>query len=165
MNQQESPVPTRVSARLVRLGLDLPASSPPVVAGYSPLFVPFRRSGNQIHVSGRLAKRDGRVWVGKVGGDVSLADAHEAARGTALELVSVLRDAVADLETIRLVKLLVFVNGAPDFLHPHQVADAASARLIDIFSDRGAHARSAVSVAQCPFGACLEIELLAEVQI
>lgn len=163
MKDREQAPSASAAERLAMLELKLPTVTPPVVPGYTPAFVPFRRSGSQIHVSGRLAKREGQVLVGKVGAEISLPEAREAARGIALELVSVLREAAGDLEKVRLVKLFAMINGAPDFLDPHKVADGASELFLAVFAERGAHARSAISVVQCPFGACMELDLLAEI--
>ncbi|HNN91114.1 MAG TPA: RidA family protein [Pseudomonadota bacterium] len=165
MNPSEPAQPARVNQRLAALGIELPSLLPPVAPGYTPAFVPYRRSGTQIHVSGRLAKRDGQVLCGKVGADISLAEAREAARSVAIEFLSVLREAAGELDKVRVVKLFAMVNGAPDFCEPHRVADAASELLLAVFGPSGAHARSAISVTQCPFAACLELELLAEIDV
>lgn len=164
MREPENPKSSSVHQRLAALGIELPSALPPVAQGYRPAFVPFRRSGSQIHVSGRLAKRAGQVWGGKVGADLSLALAQQAARGIAIELLSVLHEATGDLEQVRLVKLFAMVQGAVDFIAPHEVADAASELLVAVLGEHGAHARSAISVVACPFGACVELELLAEIR-
>ncbi|MFT3771495.1 MAG: RidA family protein [Minicystis sp.] len=162
MTEETRSAKETVDARLRALGIELPALTPPVVAGYVPAFVPFVRTANQIHVSGRLGKRDGQVLVGKVGREISLSDARQAAQDVAIEIVSVLREAAGDLDRVRIVKLFAMVNGAPDFMEPHRVADGASELFTRVFGERGRHARSAISVAQCPFGACVELDLLAE---
>lgn len=74
-----------------------------------------------------------------------------------------LQTAVGSLNNVkRIVKLLVLVNSAPDFTEPHVVANGASELLLEVFGERGAHARSAFGVAQIPFGSCIEIEIIAE---
>jgi enamine deaminase RidA (YjgF/YER057c/UK114 family) len=152
-----------IDERLRALDLVLPDAVPPVVDGYVPAFAPFVRSGDQIHLSGRLGKENGKPLCGKVGGEISLEQGKVAARGVAVELLAVLKGAVGDLDNVRrIVKLLVMVNGAPNFTEPHRVADGASELLVQVFGERGIHARSAVSVAQVPFGACVEIEMIAE---
>jgi enamine deaminase RidA (YjgF/YER057c/UK114 family) len=79
-------------------------------------------------------------------------------------MLAILKSAVGDLDSVRrIVKLLVMVNGAPSFTEPHRVADGASELLVQVFGERGIHARSAVSVAQVPFGACVEIDMIAEI--
>jgi enamine deaminase RidA (YjgF/YER057c/UK114 family) len=110
-----------------------------------------------------LARRMVSPSAGKVGEEISLEQGKLAARGVAIELLAVLKAAAGDLDNVRrIVKLLVMVNGAPNFTEPHRVADGASELLVQVFGERGIHARSAVSVAQVPFGACVEIDLIAE---
>ena len=76
-----------------------------------------------------------------------------------------LEAAVGDLDNVgRIVKLWVMVNGAPNFTEPHRVADGASELLVQVFGERGIHARSAVSVARVPFGACVEIDMIAKLR-
>jgi len=98
-----------------------------------------------------------------VGEKISLEQGKLAARGVAIELLAVLKAAAGDLDNVRRkVRLLVMVNGAPNLTEPHRVAGGASELLVQVFGERGIHARSAVSVAQVPFGACVEIDLIAE---
>lgn len=154
-----------VEDRIRELGIVLPGAPPPVAAGYQPAFAPYARSaGPLIHLSGRLAKKDGALLVGKVGSEVDLATAKAAAREIAIELVSVLKQATGDLDRVRsIVRLFVMVNGAPGFTEPHRVADGASELLAEVFGPAGAHARSAMVAAELPFGVAVEIDLVAEV--
>ena len=118
-----------IDERLKTLGIGLPDVMPPVVGGYVPAFAPFIRSGDQIHLSGRLGKENGMPHCGKVGGEITLEQGKVAARGAAVELLAVLKGAVGDLDNVRrIVKLFVMVNGAPNFTEPHRVADGASVR-------------------------------------
>jgi enamine deaminase RidA (YjgF/YER057c/UK114 family) len=145
--------------KLSAIGISLPSVTPSVA-----LFVPFVRAGNLIFVSGHIARRNGEPWVGRLGEHITIADGREAARGIAIELLSALHAATSDLNSItRIVKLLVLVNSAPAFTEPHVVANGASELFNEVFGDRGPHARSAIGVAQLPLGACVEIELIAEV--
>jgi len=147
-----------VYEKLKEKGIILPKVGKPVAA-----FVPWVKAGNLIFVSGNIAKRDGRPWAGKLGKEISLEDGKEAARGIAIDLMSVLHSAIGDLEKVRrIVKLLVLVNSDPGFTEQHLVANGASELLVEVFGERGAHARSAFGVAQIPLGACVEIELVAE---
>jgi len=148
-----------IQAKLAALNIQLPALSPPVAA-----FVPFVRTGSLVFLSGHIAKRDGRPWTGKLGDDLTTADGIAAARATAVELLATLQLACGgDLDRVaRIIKLLVLVNSTPYFTEQHLVANGASQLLVDLFGDRGAHARSAFGVAQIPLGACIEIELVAE---
>jgi enamine deaminase RidA (YjgF/YER057c/UK114 family) len=154
-----------IEKRLASLGIALPDAIPPVVPGYTPVFAPFVRSGDQIYLSGRLGKENGNPLSGKVGGEISLDQAKLAARHLAIELLAVLKAAAGDLGSVRrIVKLVVMVNGAPHFTEPHKVADGASELLVQVLGERGIHARTAVCVAQTPFGVCVEIDMIAEVE-
>jgi enamine deaminase RidA (YjgF/YER057c/UK114 family) len=149
-----------VYERLRALNVSLPEIKPPVAA-----FVPFVRTGNLVYLSGHIAKRDGHPWSGKLGKEITTAQGKEAARSIAIELLATLQAAIGDLnEVARFVKLLVLVNSAMDFTEQHLVANGASELFLEVFGERGAHARSAFGVAQIPFGSCVEIELIAEVR-
>jgi enamine deaminase RidA (YjgF/YER057c/UK114 family) len=147
-----------VSERLRQLGITLPAATTPVAA-----FVPFLRSERLIFLSGHIAKRDGKPWVGKLGAELSTSDGKQAARSVAIDLMGTLQAAVENLDNIgRIVKLMVLVNSAPGFTEQHLVANGASELLMEVFGKGGAHARTAFGVAQVPLGSCVEIELIAE---
>jgi enamine deaminase RidA (YjgF/YER057c/UK114 family) len=149
-----------VYKRLDALKISLPQVEPPVAA-----FVPVVRSGNLLFVSGHIAKKEGKPWAGKLGENLVTAQGKEAARGIAIELLATLHAAIGDLNKLtRVVKLLVLVNSAPNFTEQHLVANGASELLVEVFGEKGAHARSAFGVAQIPLGACVEIELVAEVR-
>jgi enamine deaminase RidA (YjgF/YER057c/UK114 family) len=144
--------------KLKALGIVLPPITPPAAA-----FVPFVRSGNLLFVSGHIAKKEGQPWAGKLGADLTTAQGKEAAREIAIQLLGTLHAATGDLNKIaRVTKLLVLVNSAPTFTEQHLVANGASELLVELFGDSGKHARSAFGVAQIPLGACVEIELIAE---
>lgn len=147
-----------VYEKLKEKGITLADVAKPVAA-----FVPWVKSGNLIFTSGNIAKQDGKPWAGKLGKEISVEDGKKAARGIAIDLMAVLHAATGDLEKVRrIVKLLVLVNSDPGFTEQHLVANGASELLVEIFGERGAHARSAFGVAQIPLGACVEIELVAE---
>jgi enamine deaminase RidA (YjgF/YER057c/UK114 family) len=151
-------------ARLRELGIDLSDIPPPIADGYVPKFAPWARSGDHISLSGRLAKTGGQLLVGKVGVDIVPGAARSAARDVVIELLGVLKAAVGDLDHVsQVVRMLVMVNGAPGFNEPHRIADGASELLVEIFSERGLHARTALVAADLPFGAALEIDLVVEV--
>jgi len=150
--------------RLNALQITLPDVQPPVVDGYVAAFVPFVRTGNLIYLSGRLAKKNGKLWSGKVGEQITTLEGKQAARGIAIELLATLQAALGDLDKIkRIVKLMVLVNSTPNFTESHVVANGASELFLEIFGERGAHARTSHGGAEIPFGACVEIELIAEV--
>jgi enamine deaminase RidA (YjgF/YER057c/UK114 family) len=135
-----------------------------MVDGYVAAFVPFVRTGHLVYLSGRLAKKDGKLWSGKVGEQITTLDGKQAARGIAIELLATLQAALGDLDKIkRIVKLMVLVNSTPNFTESHVVANGASDLFLEIFGERGAHARTSFGGAEIPFGACVEIDLIAEV--
>lgn len=145
--------------RLRSLSIELPELARPAAA-----FVPYVRSGKQIFLSGNIARKNGAPWRGKLGAEITTEEGKNAARSIAIELMGTLHAATGDLNGIaRIVKLLVLVNSTPDYIEQHLVANGASELLIDVFGERGKHARSAFGVAQLPLGSCVEIELIAEV--
>jgi enamine deaminase RidA (YjgF/YER057c/UK114 family) len=148
-----------VYEKLKALNIVLPELTPPAAA-----FVPFLRTGNLVYLSGHIAKRDGKPWTGQLGREVTTEDGQKAARAVAIDLLGTLNAAVGDLNKVsRIVKLMVLVNSAPTFTEQHLVANGASQFFEEVFGAKGTHARSAFGVAQIPFGACVEIELIAEV--
>ncbi len=148
-----------VNDRLKSLGVTLPPVAVPAAA-----YVPFVRSGNLVFISGHIARRDGKPWVGQLGRDMDTATGKQAARAIAIDLMGTLQAAVGDLEKVtRIVKVMSLVNSTPDFTEQHLVTNGCSELLAEAFGDKGAHARSAFGVAQIPLGACVEIELIAEV--
>jgi enamine deaminase RidA (YjgF/YER057c/UK114 family) len=145
--------------RLATLGITLPSVAVPAAA-----YVPFVRSGNLVFISGHIAKRDGKPWVGQLGRDMDTATAQQAARAVAIDLLGTLHAAVGDLNKVeRIVKVMSLVNSAGTFTEQHLVTNGCSELLGAVFGDKGAHARSAFGVAQIPMGACVEIELIAQV--
>jgi enamine deaminase RidA (YjgF/YER057c/UK114 family) len=144
--------------RLAARNITLPQLDAPVAA-----FVPFVRAGNLLFISGHIARKDGKPWTGKLGAELTTAEGKQAAQAIAVDLLATLQAAVGDLSKIRrIVKLLVLVNSATTFTEQHLVANGASELFLDVFGERGAHARSAFGVAQIPLGSCVEIELIAE---
>ena len=148
-----------VQDKLKELGITLPAVSAPAAA-----YVPFVRTGNLVFLSGHIAKKDGKAWVGQFGKNMTTEQGKAAARAIAIDLMGTLQAAVGDLDKVkRIVKVMSLVNSTPDFTEQHLVTNGASELLGQVFGDKGAHARSAFGVAQIPMGACVEIELIAEV--
>jgi enamine deaminase RidA (YjgF/YER057c/UK114 family) len=145
--------------RLATLGITLPPVAVPAAA-----YVPFVRTGNLVFISGHIAKRDGKPWVGQLGRDMDTATAQQAARAVAIDLLGTLHAAVGDLNKVeRIVKVMSLVNSTGTFTEQHLVTNGCSELLGAVFGDKGAHARSAFGVAQIPMGACVEIELIAQV--
>ena len=145
--------------KLQDLGITLPAVATPAAA-----YVPFVRTGNLVFVSGHIAKKDGKAWVGQLGKNMSTDEGRHAARAIAIDLLGTLHAAVGDLNKVkRIVKLMSLVNSTPDYTEQHLVTNGASELFASVFGDAGQHARSAFGVAQIPMGACVEIELIAEI--
>ncbi|MDM9648684.1 RidA family protein [Rhizobium sp. S163] len=127
-------------------------------------YLPYIRSGKLLYLSGHLAKRGGLVWAGQLGDRVSIEEGTQAARAVAIDLISTLHHASGDLNKLEMiVKLTSMVNSTGDFDNQHLVTNGASDLLAEVFGDKGRHARSAFGVAQLPLGACVEIELIAQV--
>ncbi len=144
--------------KLQALNITLPPVAVPAAA-----YVPFVQTGKLVFLSGHIAKRDGKPWVGQLGKTMQTADGNAAARAVAIDLLGTLHAAVGDLNKVtRIVKVMSLVNSAPDYTEHHLVTNGCSELIGQVFGDKGAHARSAFGVAQLPLGACVEIELIAE---
>lgn len=145
--------------KLKQLDIALPVASTPVAA-----FVMATQSGNIVFVSGHIARKDGKVVTGQLGKDVTTEQGKAAARGIAIDLIATLHGFLGDLNRVqRILKALCLVNCVPTYTEPHLVANGCSELLLEVFGERGKHARSAFGVAQIPLGACVEIELIVEV--
>ncbi|TFY96762.1 RidA family protein [Ramlibacter rhizophilus] len=148
-----------IAQKLQELNITLPPVATPAAA-----YVPFVRTGNLVFLSGHIARKEGKPWVGQLGRELSTEEGKAAARAIAIDLLGTLQAAVGDLEKVRrIVKVMSLVNSTPDFTEQHLVTNGASELFGQVFGDKGAHARSAFGVAQIPLGACVEIELVAEV--
>jgi enamine deaminase RidA (YjgF/YER057c/UK114 family) len=147
-----------IYAKLKALNITLPPVAIPAAA-----YVPFVQSGNLIFLSGHIAKKDGKPWAGQLGKNMTTAEGKAAARAIAIDLMGTLHVAAGDLNRVkRIVKVMSLVNSTGDFTEQHLVTNGASELLGEVFGNAGAHARSAFGVAQIPLGACVEIELIAE---
>ena len=146
--------------KLKELGIELPTAGAPAAA-----YVMSAQSGNTVYLSGHIAKKDGKVWAGKLGDNLSTEEGKVAARSIAIDLLATLHAHVGDLNRVtRIVKLMSLVNSTLDFTEQHLVTNGASELIADVFGERGKHARSAFGVAQIPLGACLELEMNVEVK-
>ena len=144
--------------KLSELGIELPPVAVPAAA-----YVPFVQTGKLVFLSGHIAKKDGKPWVGQLGRNMQTHEAKDAARAVAVDLLGTLHAAVGDLNKIhRIVKVMSLVNSTADFVEHHLVTNGCSELIGHVFGEKGAHARSAFGVAQLPMGACVEIELIAE---
>ena len=155
MTQPTGPIYDKLKA----LGITLPPVSTPAAA-----YVPFVQTGKLVFLSGHIAKQEGKAWVGQLGKTMGTEEGKAAARAIAIDLMGTLHAAVGDLGKItRIVKVMSLVNSTGDFTEQHLVTNGASELLGEVFGPAGSHARSAFGVAQIPMGACVEIELIAEV--
>ncbi len=146
--------------KLKALNITLPEVSAPAAA-----YLPFVQTGKLVFLSGHLAKKDGKVIVGQLGKNITTEEGKVAARAIAIDLLGTLHAAVGDLGKVkRIVMVMSLVNSTPDFTEQHLVTNGCSEFLAEILGDAGKHARSAFGVAQIPLGACVEIELIAEVE-
>jgi enamine deaminase RidA (YjgF/YER057c/UK114 family) len=149
-----------IADRLRALSITLPPLAVPAAA-----YVPFVQTGQLVFISGHIAKRDGKAWVGQLGVNMTTDEAKPAARAVAIDLMGTLQAACGgDLSRVkRIVKVMSLVNSAPNYTEQHLVTNGCSELLGEVFGPAvGAHARSAFGVAQLPMGACVEIELIAE---
>jgi enamine deaminase RidA (YjgF/YER057c/UK114 family) len=151
-----------INKRLAELGIVLPKPAQPVAT-----YVPWVRTGNLVYISGQGAVRDGKIeYTGKVGETLSVEDAIASARLTAINVVAHLRDACGgDLDRVkRIVKLLGFVNCTPTFGEQPKVINGASDLMVEVFGEKGRHARSAVGAPSLPFNLSVEIEAIVEIE-
>jgi enamine deaminase RidA (YjgF/YER057c/UK114 family) len=153
-----------VYQKLTALNITLPPLAIPAAT-----YVPFVQTGQLIFLSGHVAKKDGKVWAGQLGENLTTEDGKSAARLIAIDLMGTLHAALASTgktlnDVTRIVKLMSLVNSTADFTEQHLVTNGASELFGEVFGATvGAHARSAFGVAQIPMGACVEIELIAEI--
>ena len=150
-----------VQARLDALGITLPPLAVPAAA-----YVPFVRSGKLVFISGHIARQDGKPWVGQLGLTMGTDEGKVAARAIAIDLLGTLAAGAGGLDNVaRIVKVLSLVNSTATYTEHHLVTNGCSELLVQVFGPEiGAHARSAFGVAQLPMGACVEIELIAELK-
>lgn len=150
---------TNVYDKLKQMGIELPQAAAPAAA-----YVMCAQTGNTVFLSGHIAKKDGKPWVGKLGANMTTDEGKVAARSVAIDLIATLHAHTGDLNRIkRIVKVMSLVNSTLEFTEQHLVTNGASELFGEIFGDAGKHARSAFGVAQIPLGSCVEIELIAEV--
>lgn len=146
--------------KLKELDITLPPVAAPAAA-----YVPYAQTGNLLFLSGHIARKDGKPWVAQFGKNITTEEGQAAARAVAIDLLGTLHAATGgDLNRIqRIVKVMSLVNSTGDYTEQHLVTNGASELLGQVFGDKGKHARSAFGVAQIPMGACVEIELIAEI--
>lgn len=146
--------------KLDELGITLPPVSIPAAA-----YLPYVQAGSLIFLSGHIAKREGTPWVGQLGAGLSLEEGQAAARAVAIDLLGTLQVAAGgDLRRVkRIIKLMGLVNSTSTFTDQHLVINGCSLLVAEVFGPEvGSHARSAFGAVQIPLGACVEIEMIAE---
>jgi len=148
-------------ARLKALGIELPAPPSPVAN-----YVNGVRTGDLIFLAGKGPKRaDGSEITGKLGDEISIELGYEGARLTAINQLAVLKAMLGDLKKVkRVVKVLGMVNSTPDFIEQPAVINGFSDLIVEVFGERGKHARAAVGMASLPRGQSVEIEMIVEVE-
>ncbi len=150
----------KIEQRLRELGIELPP-----IPGAAGNYVQYVQSGNLVFLSGAGPRAaDGRAPAGKVGSDVSIEDAYQHARNIGLIQIAKLKDALGDLDRVtRIVKVLGMVNAVPEFGEHPKVINGFSDLMVEVFGEKGRHARSAVGMGSLPFGIPVEIEAIVEV--
>lgn len=148
-----------VELKIKELGIVLPAAPKPVAA-----YIPAVTTGNLIFISGQDCKKDGvLLFKGKVGRELTVAQGYAASRQCMINLLAVLKEHIGNLNKVkRIVKLLGFVNSADGFVEQPFVINGASELLIEVFGDKGCHARSALATNELPFDTPVEIEMIVE---
>ena len=146
-----------VENKLKAMGLELPATTPPPPGRAGAV-----RVGNILFVGGHTP---GPMHIGKLGAEITVEQGYEAARQACLNCLADVKAVIGDLDKVkRVAKLLCMVNCAPDFGQQPQVANGATDLLTQLYGEAGAHARSAVGMGSLPNGACIEIEMIMEVE-
>ncbi|MBL4645664.1 MAG: RidA family protein [Rhizobiales bacterium] len=149
-----------IEKKLADMGVTLPNAAAPAAN-----YLPFVITGSQLFISGQVPMGpNGLEYQGKLGDGFDIADGEAAARLCAINLLAQAKSALGDLDkVVRLVKIVGFVNSAPDFGDQPKVINGASNFLVEAMGDKGKHARSAVGVAALPFGVSVEIEAIFEI--
>ncbi len=148
-----------IEKRIENLGLMLPNASPAAA-----LYVPVKQVGNIVFLAGHIPVQSGKLaYTGKVGKELTLTDAQDAARLCVINLIASLKAYLGDLDKVKsVIKVQAFVASETGFMEQHLVADAASKVLIDVFGDVGKHARTAIGTNQLPLDAPVEVEAIVE---
>ena len=150
-----------IDSRLAELGIELPQASAPAAN-----YVPYTISGNNVYISGQVPVSDGELkFIGKLGEDHDVDSGYQAARLCGLNIIAQLKAACGgDLDrVVRCLKLGGFVNSTPTFGDQPKVINGASDLMVEVFQDKGRHARFAVSAANLPFGVAVEVDAVFEI--
>ncbi|BFT69258.1 RidA family protein [Paenibacillus sp. P36] len=152
---------SNIEQRLQELGITLPPSLEPRFT-----YIPCNQTGNLIYLSGQDCRINGELmYEGKLGREVTIEQGQAAARQTIINCLAVMKGHLGDLDrVVKIVKMLAFVNSAPGFGDQPYVINGASDLLVDVFGEKGKHARSAIGTSDLPFHTPVEIELIVEVR-
>lgn len=152
---------SNIEQRLQELGITLPPSPEPRFT-----YIPCNQTGNLIYLSGQDCRINGELmYEGKLGREVTIEQGQAAARQTIINCLAVMKGYLGDLDrVVKIVKMLAFVNSAPGFGEQPYVINGASDLLVDVFGEKGKHARSAIGTSDLPFHTPVEIELIVEVR-
>ena len=150
----------QIEKRLAELGINLPVAEPPIANYVTPA-----QAGNLLFFSGRgPARDDGTLLTGVVGRDVTVEEAYQHARVAGLQLIAAMQAELGELDrVVRIVKVLGMINAVPGFGQHPEVINGCSDLLVEVFGERGRHARSAVGMDSLPDGISIEIEAIVEV--
>jgi enamine deaminase RidA (YjgF/YER057c/UK114 family) len=151
----------KIEEKIKKMGIEIPEVAKPVAS-----YVPFRRVGNLIYISGQDCRVNGKLkYEGKVSRDVTEEEAYEAARITAINLLAILKSAIGNLDkVVKIINLHGFVNSADGFVRQPMVINGASDLLLEVFGENGKHSRCALSANELPFNTPVEIEMIVEVE-
>ena len=147
--------------KLKALNIELPTLPSPAAS-----YVMYVQTGNTVFLSGHIAKKDGKPWVGQLGKNMTTDEGKQAARAVAIDLMATLQAACGgDLSRVkRIVKLVGFVNATAAFTEHPKVINGAAVFMVEVFGDKGRHARSAVASPSLPFGISTEVEAIVEIE-
>jgi enamine deaminase RidA (YjgF/YER057c/UK114 family) len=150
-----------VESKLKNMGIEIPPAPKPAAA-----YIPYRRSGNIIYISGQDCRIDGELlYEGKVGGEVSEEEGYECAKIAAVNALAVLKETIGDLNKIvKILNLHGFVNSADGYVRQPYVINGASEFLVEVFGEKGKHSRCALSANELPFNTPVELEIIVEVE-
>lgn len=154
-------MPGKIDARLKELGIELPHATKPVAN-----FVPCVQTGNTLFVSGQVSSLSGKyLHIGKVGREIQLDEAQQAARLAALNVIAQARAHLGDLDRVaRVVMVQGFVNAIPEFTDHPKVVNGASDVFVQVFGEAGRHARFAIGAGSLPFNVAVEVAAVLEVR-
>lgn len=160
VTKETPPLDYDPEARLSELGIELPTPSSPVAN-----YVNAVRTGNLVFLAGKGPKKpDGEYVTGKLGTELTVEEGYDAARLVGISQLAVLKDELGNLNKVkRIVKVLGMVNASPDFMNHPEVVNGFSDLMVEVFGERGKHARAAVGMGSLPRGISVEIEVVVEV--